>query len=79
MPSCCHHASCPLRTVCFSANSNLNSHAVYGASPHPSCEVTYTLEGDSKKAFSAGLTLVTNNVREFERVPGLLVEDWSEG
>lgn len=29
-------------------------------------------------ARSAGLTVVTNNVREFERVPGLLVEDWSE-
>lgn len=29
-------------------------------------------------ARSGGLTLVTNNTREFERVPGLLVEDWSE-
>ncbi|BDZ65503.1 type II toxin-antitoxin system VapC family toxin [Agromyces mangrovi Wang et al. 2018] len=28
-------------------------------------------------ARSAGLTLVTNNVREFARVPGLLVEDWT--
>jgi Cellulose binding domain/Alpha-L-arabinofuranosidase C-terminal domain len=25
--------------------------------PHPSCEVTYTLEGDSRKAFSADLTI----------------------
>ena len=24
-----------------------------------------------------GLTLVTNNVSEFQRVPGLIVEDWS--
>ena len=32
-PSCCHHASWPLRRVCFSANSNPSSHAVYGASP----------------------------------------------
>ena len=23
------------------------------------------------------LTLVTNNVKEFDRVPGLLIEDWS--
>mgnify|MGYP000076639617 CR=1 FL=1 len=30
-------------------------------------------------ARSAGLTLVTNNVREFARVPGLLVEDWTVG
>ncbi|HEX8221037.1 MAG TPA: type II toxin-antitoxin system VapC family toxin [Chloroflexia bacterium] len=30
-------------------------------------------------AFSQGLTLVTNNTREFARVPGLLVEDWSRG
>ncbi|UMZ10955.1 tRNA(fMet)-specific endonuclease VapC [Pseudomonas sp. MPFS] len=27
-------------------------------------------------ARSLGLTLVTNNLREFERVPGLRVEDW---
>jgi tRNA(fMet)-specific endonuclease VapC len=27
-------------------------------------------------ARSRGLTLVTHNVREFERVPGLRVEDW---
>mgnify|MGYP000265357815 CR=1 FL=1 len=30
-------------------------------------------------ARSAGLTLVTNNVREFARVPGLLVADWMVG
>jgi len=27
-------------------------------------------------ARAVGLTLVTNNLREFERVPGLRVEDW---
>lgn len=27
-------------------------------------------------ALALGLTLVTNNVREFERVPGLAVENW---
>lgn len=27
-------------------------------------------------ARSQGLTLVTNNLREFERVPGLLLENW---
>lgn len=26
-----------------------------------------------------GLTLVTNNLREFERVPGLLLENWIDG
>ena len=29
-------------------------------------------------ALSQGLTVVTNNVREFQRVPGLKVEDWTE-
>jgi len=28
-------------------------------------------------ALSAGVTLVTANVREFSRVPGLRIEDWS--
>jgi tRNA(fMet)-specific endonuclease VapC len=27
-------------------------------------------------ARSLGLTLVSNNLREFERVPGLLTENW---
>ncbi|MDH7489742.1 MAG: type II toxin-antitoxin system VapC family toxin [Anaerolineae bacterium] len=31
------------------------------------------------QAVSRGLTVVTNNVREFARVPGLSVEDWSQG
>ncbi|MBM4184197.1 MAG: type II toxin-antitoxin system VapC family toxin [Gemmatimonadetes bacterium] len=30
-------------------------------------------------ARAGGLTLVTANAREFERVPGLAVEDWSAG
>ncbi len=30
-------------------------------------------------ARSAGLTLVTNDVGEFKRVPGLLLENWVEG
>lgn len=29
-------------------------------------------------ARSSGLVLVTNNVKEFERVPGLLFENWCE-
>ena len=29
-------------------------------------------------ARSNGLTLITNNMREFERVPGLLVENWAD-
>lgn len=29
-------------------------------------------------AMSAGLTLVTNNTREFKRVPGLRVVDWTK-
>lgn len=30
-------------------------------------------------AFSRGATLVTNNVQEFSRVPGLLIVDWKMG
>lgn len=30
------------------------------------------------QARSLGLTLVTNNIKEFERVPGLLLEDWTQ-
>lgn len=29
------------------------------------------------QARALGLILVTNNIKEFERVPGLLLEDWS--
>ena len=31
------------------------------------------------QAISSGLRLVTNNTKEFERVPGLVLEDWSQG
>ena len=30
-------------------------------------------------ALGLGVTLVTNNVREFSRVPGLEIEDWTAG
>jgi tRNA(fMet)-specific endonuclease VapC len=30
------------------------------------------------QALRAGLIVVTNNVREFERVPGLQIEDWTK-
>ncbi|MGA8180086.1 MAG: tRNA(fMet)-specific endonuclease VapC [Desulfobacterales bacterium] len=30
------------------------------------------------QARASGLILATNNVKEFERVPGLLIEDWGE-
>ena len=30
-------------------------------------------------AIAVGCVLVTNNIREFERVPGLRVEDWTDG
>jgi len=29
-------------------------------------------------ARATGLTLVTNNIKEFERVPGLLLENWAD-
>lgn len=31
------------------------------------------------QAIASGLRLVTNNTKEFERVPGLILEDWSQG
>lgn len=30
------------------------------------------------QARASGLILVTNNLKEFERVPGLILEDWTE-
>ena len=30
-------------------------------------------------ALAIGATLITNNLREFRRVPGLIAEDWSSG
>jgi tRNA(fMet)-specific endonuclease VapC len=30
------------------------------------------------QARSSGLILVTNNVKEFDRVPGLMIENWAE-
>ena len=33
--------------------------------------------GISGQAVARGLVLVTNNLREFQRVPNLQVEDWS--
>ena len=29
-------------------------------------------------AMSLGVTLVTNNIREFSRIPNLLLENWAE-
>ena len=31
------------------------------------------------QARARGLTLVTNNISEFQRVPGLALEDWTQG
>lgn len=30
------------------------------------------------QAIASGLKLVTNNVKDFQRIPGLLLEDWSK-
>jgi tRNA(fMet)-specific endonuclease VapC len=31
------------------------------------------------QTIASGLRLVTNNIKEFERVPGLILEDWIHG
>lgn len=33
-------------------------------------------QGHRRHAIAVGAILVTNNTREFERVPGLVLEDW---
>ncbi len=32
----------------------------------------------ASQAMSLGVTLVTNNVKEFSRIPGLILENWVE-
>lgn len=38
--------------------------------------LTGTPRGPNDTAIAADAVLVTNNVREFERVPSLVLEDW---
>jgi predicted nucleic acid-binding protein len=40
-------------------------------------ELLHGVEKSAAPARNEGLTLVSNNLREFERVPGLLLENWA--
>ena len=44
-----------------------------------SCESRFDLAYNAAHALSLGLTLVTDNVQEFNRVNGLQLENWLEG
>ena len=67
-----------LEVLPFDANAAMHSgqiRAYLGASGTPIGSYDTLIAGHAR---SRGLVVVTNNTREFERVPGLLIDDWSD-
>jgi tRNA(fMet)-specific endonuclease VapC len=82
--------SVPLQNRVDALLSNLTVLALDGEADRHYADIRFLLEKAgtpigshglfiAAHARSAGLTLVTHNLREFKRVPGLAVESWLDG
>ena len=63
----------------YSAKASQHYGAIRSALEQAGCPIGVNDLHIAAHARSEGLTLVTNNLGEFERVPGLLIENWVSG
>ena len=68
-----------LQVLPYSAKASQHYGAIRSALEMAGCPIGVNDLHIAAHARSEGLTLVTNNVGEFERVPGLLIENWVSG
>ena len=68
-----------LQVLPYSAKASQHYGAIRSALEMAGCPIGVNDLHIAAHARSEGLTLVTNNLGEFERVPGLLVENWVSG
>ena len=68
-----------LQVLPYSAKASQHYGAIRSALEKAGCPIGVNDLHIAAHARSEGLTLVTNNLGEFERVPGLLVENWVSG
>lgn len=68
-----------LQVLPYSAKASQHYGAIRSALEKAGCPIGVNDLHIAAHARSEGLTLVTNNVGEFERVPGLLIENWVSG
>lgn len=61
----------PFDHLCAESYGKIRAHLESGGTPIGALDTLIAAQ-----ALSRGLTLVTHNTREFERVPGLKIEDW---
>ena len=68
-----------LQVLPYSAKASQHYGAIRSALEKAGCPIGVNDLHIAAHARSEGLTVVTNNVGEFERVPGLLIENWVSG
>ena len=68
-----------LQVLPYSAKASQHYGAIRSALEMAGCPIGVNDLHIAAHARSEGLTLVTNNLGEFERVPGLLIENWVSG
>ena len=68
-----------LQVLPYSAKASQHYGAIRSALEKAGCPIGVNDLHIAAHARSEGLTLVTNNLGEFERVPGLLIENWVSG